>query len=145
VDPALRHELNHIRDLLERIIKALGSKGSTLNLQIRAVYGKVSRTMALAPLVLLDTEKVLLSVAPLLADGTPDTSVTVSWVSSDPSVGIEVQADSRSAFALTPNDSGAATVTASASGYTSESVAISYAPGVPRALNLSAGNPVPDA
>ena len=101
--------------------------------------------MALPPVVLKDTEKVLLSVAPLLASGEPDTSVDVSWVSSDASVVIEEAAEGRSAFALTPGERGAATITVSAQGYSDEVIQISYEPGAPRSLNLSVGSPEPDA
>ena len=101
--------------------------------------------MPVPPVVLKDTEKLLISVAPQLANGDPDTSVDVSFVSSDPSVGVEEQADGRSAYILTPGESGSATITASAPGYAPEDIAVSYEPGVPRSLNLSVGNPEPDA
>ena len=142
--------LEEIKELLCKVLHALlnppGPTGQdVLNLNIREIHGRSNAKMALDPILLLDTEKILLSVAPQKADGTPDDSVTVSWSSSDLSVGLEVQADSRSAFALTPGETGAATITVSAPGYTTETVDISYKPGEPRSLNLSAGTPVSDA
>jgi hypothetical protein len=113
----LLRELEEIEHTEQEILDTLrGQAGPQLNLSIREVHGKASHTMKLPPLALLDTEKVLLSVAPQNADGTPDTTTTVSWASSDPSVGLDVQADTRSAFALTPLDKGGATVTVSAPG-----------------------------
>ena len=101
----------------------------------------------LAPIKMLDVEKVLLSIAPQKADGTADDAVTVSWSSSDPSqVSVEPSTadNGRSCFALTPLESGVAIITVSAPGYASDTVEVSYAPGIPGKLNLSAGNPVSD-
>jgi hypothetical protein len=98
----------------------------------------------LPPVKLLDTEKVLISVAPKNADGSDDASVDVSFSSSDPSVGIEEQEDGRSAFVLTPGESGSAIISVSAPGYAGESLEVSYASGAPRALNLSVGSPQSD-
>lgn len=99
----------------------------------------------LPPVVLKDTEKVLLSVAPMKADGSPDADVDVSWASDSADVGIEEQADGRSAYALTPGERGAAVITVTAAGYSAETISISYEPGAPRLLNLSVGSPEPDA
>lgn len=112
---------------------------------------------------LLDTEKILLSVMPRKADGHVDTDAQVSWSSSDPAqVGVQVGTEtfvfhdpqfdedvtcpgSFNAFALTPNTSGSATVSASATGYEAADFGpIEYAPGVPRSLNASVGSPVSD-
>lgn len=118
-----------------------------LNLSILEFHGR-SLNMPhepLPPVVLKDSEKVLVAVAPLLANGEPDTTVDVTWESSDPSVGIEEQADGRSAYILTPGESGSATITVTAQGYESETLSVSYEPGAPRHLNLSVGTPEPDA
>ena len=112
---------------------------------------------------LLDTEKILLSVMPRLANGRVDTEAVVTWTSSDPTqVGVEPGVDpfvfhdpqtgddytvpgAYNAFALTPLASGTATVTVSAPGYESADFGpITYAPGVPRSLNASVGSPVSD-
>jgi len=112
---------------------------------------------------LLDTEKIQLSVMPRKTDGHVDTNATISWSSDSADVGVEPGVDSFvfhdpqfdedvtcpgafNCFALTPNDSGTGTVTASASGYESAAFGpITYAPGQPRSLNASVGTPVSDA
>jgi len=112
---------------------------------------------------LLDTEKIVLSVMPRKADGHVDIDAVVSWESSDPSqVGVEPGTDeftfhdpqfnedvtcpgSFNCTATTPNNSGTASVTASAQGYESaEFGPIQYEPGVPRSLNASVGSPISD-
>lgn len=101
--------------------------------------------MILQPISMLDTEKVLLHVAPLNADGSPDTAAVISWESSDASVTLEVQPDTQSCFVLTPLTSGSGTVKASSPGYESDSVDIVYSAATGgRALNLSADAPISD-
>lgn len=119
---------------------------ASLGLHVSQIHGKGRPMATIPPIKMLDVEKVLLSVAPQKADGTPDDAVNVTWTSSDPAqVGIEPQdALGRSIYALTPLDTGVATVTATGAGYEPDTVEISYAPGQPRKLNLSAGTPVPE-
>lgn len=148
------HALGHLQKaLIKRLdeIKALLKPGHDrapkLSLAITEVHGRRYKMATLPPIKLLDVEKVLLSVSPQKSDGTVDDSVVVTWTSSDPAqVGLEVSTtdNGRSCFALTPLDHGTATITASAPGYASDTVDITYAPGTPGVLNLSAGNPQPD-
>jgi hypothetical protein len=153
-------DVHRIVEILEVVPPA---PGKTLGAFIAAIHGR-SNTMAVVIPVpkLLDTEKVLLSVMPRKADGHVDAGAVVTWASSDPSqVGIEVGVDSFvftdpqfsedvtcpgnfNCYALTPNASGAGTVTVGAPGYESAEFSITYEPGVPRSLNASAGGPVSD-
>jgi hypothetical protein len=109
---------------------------------------------------MLDVERVLLSVRPRKADGTPDSAVRYTWASSAPEqIGVEplpehegqdaeglpiTIPDTHECWATTPLDRGAATVSAAAPRYTTDTIDISYEPGVPGQSNLSAGTPVPD-
>ena len=112
---------------------------------------------------LLDTEKILLSVMPRLADGHVDTAAAVTWEATvaaqvgaepgtEPFVFHDPQFDEDvtcpgvfNCFALTPLNTGTGTVVASAPGYESaEFGPIVYEPGVPRSLNASVGSPVSD-
>lgn len=146
------HQTQHFR-WIEKMLAAVlfilmhraGEKKRRLNLNIREFHGKQRGTkMALPPVVLKDSEKVLISVSPQLASGEADTAVDVAFASSDPSVGIEEQADGRSAYILTPGERGTAQITVTAPGYADETLDVSYEPGTPRSLNLSVGNPVSD-
>jgi hypothetical protein len=141
---ALTARLDDIKELLRPVP---AHPGQRLNLAITEVHGRSYKMATLAPIKMLDVEKVLLSVAPQKADGTADDTVTVTWTSSDPSqVGVEPSTtdNGRSCYALTPLETGSATITVAATGYTSDTVDISYAPGTPGTLNLSAGNPTLD-
>ena len=120
--------------------------------------------MATVPVpALLDVEKIVLSVMPRLANGHVDKNAVITWASSDASqVGAEPGVDTfvfhdpqfdedvtcPGAFncvATTPLTSGSATVTASCPGYESADFGpITYAPGVPRSLNASVGQPISD-
>lgn len=92
---------------------------------------------------LLDTESVELSVSPTDAAGNP-ASVTPTWESSDPSVGLEVSDDGLSATATTPQESGSSVITVSAPGFRPWQVMIGYAPPKPGEMNLSVGERKPD-
>ena len=134
-----------------------------LNPAITSIHGRSPSAMNVPVPKLLDTEKILLSVMPRKEDGHVDVGATVTWASSDESaVGIDPGTESFefhdpqfdetvtcpgafNCYALTPNQSGSATVTASAAGYESaEFGPIEYAPGVPRSLNASVGSPISD-
>lgn len=124
-----------------------GRRSGMLGLHISSIHGRRIKMAALPPLRMLDVEKVLLSVAPQKANGDPDTEVTVSWTSSAPEqVGVEpsTEDNGRSAWALTPLERGAATITVSAPGYETDTLEIAYEPAVAGKLNLSAGTPVPE-
>lgn len=99
---------------------------------------------ALDPVTLFDSEKAMLTVAPRLPNGDPDTTVEVSVTSSDSTqVGVE-QIDARNWWITTPLDSGSATLTLDAPGYEADTLAVSYSPGLPRRLNVTVGAPVSD-
>jgi hypothetical protein len=145
MERALGGKLDKVIDTLE---KHTPGPRKGLGLYINTVYGKRCNMAVLPPIKMLDVEKVLLSVAPQKADGTVDDSVIVTWSSSDPTqVGVEPSStdNGRSCFALTPLESGTAIISASAPGYDTDTVEVSYAPGVAGKLNLSAGTPVSDA
>jgi len=142
----LYDKLDIVDKKIDQLLKGEDHGGhKTLTVNVISIEGK-SPMATLPPLKMLDVEKVQLSVAPQLANGEPDTTVDVSWESSDPSqVSVEPAEDDRSCFCLTPLETGVATVTVSAPGYESVTIEISYAPGVPRSLNATIGSPVPDA
>jgi hypothetical protein len=157
----LTDAVNDLNSSICELTHALKHKAPrVLGVHVREVQGK-ERTMALLPpIALLNVERVKIATAPLKADGTPDSTVIVSWASSDPAqVGIEplpehdgldaegnpiTIPDTHAAWATTPLDSGAAEITISAAGYETDVLPISYVPGVPRRLNVSVGTPVPD-
>lgn len=133
--------------------------GTSLNPSITSFKGKGAHTMTLAPITLLDTESVLLSVMPRTKAGKIDTAASVSWVSSDPSVGVTPQPGfdfddgpngtvavpaGFNCLATTPNISGKANVTASATGYDSAIFPITYTQGAPSSLNPSVGTSQPE-
>jgi hypothetical protein len=133
----------------ERIVALLcrceGAGGKRrMNTAINIILEQRSTAMRNDPIKLLPTEKVLLSSTPI-KDGADDTSVDISWSSSDPSVGIEEQEDGRSAYVTTPLDAGSGEITASAPGYEDEIFPVSYAAPVPGKLNVTVGVPVSDA
>ena len=158
---AMHREAGRIIEALDRISGP--AERSTLGAFVASVQG---RSGSMSPInipvpKLLDVEKVLLSVMPRKADGKIDVNAVVTWTSSAPDqVGIEpgtepfIFNDSAegdvtcpgnfNCFALTPLDTGAADVTVSAPGYDPAIFAISYAPGQPRSLNASYGQPVSD-
>lgn len=94
-------------------------------------------------LQMTDVQKVVLQVAPQMANGEPS-SPTVTWTSDDPSVGINVSADTFSCEVTTPLERGAANITAYVPGYETEIQPIAYSPGLPGKLNMSVGTPVSD-
>jgi hypothetical protein len=137
----------------------------TLDPMLIAVYGRSAKMPVNVPVPkLLDTEKILLSVMPRLANGHIDTSVAISWSSDSADIGIQVGTDpfpftdpqfpedgeqqipgDRNCFALTPGLTGSGNVTASGTGYDSAIFGpIVYEPGQPRSLNASIGSPVSD-
>jgi hypothetical protein len=139
--------MEDMRDSLAQIEAQMGAQPGSqagLNLNIREVYGRSIPVAQLPPVVLKDTEKVLVSVAPKKPDGSDDTDVDVSFASSDASVGVEEQPDGRSAYVLTPGERGSAVITVSAPNYADETLSISYEPGAKGSLNLSVGSPEPD-
>jgi hypothetical protein len=153
-------------DRIARDLEAHPAPRNHLGAYVSAVYGRrvpVSPVNIVVP-KLLDTEKVLLSVMPRKADGHVDREALVTWESDDPSkVGVEPGTGTFdftddqnggevvtcpgffNCFATTPlSDEESATVTVSAKGYDPAMFAISYAPGQPRSLNASYGQPVSD-
>ena len=96
------------------------------------------------PVALNSKEKVFITINPIKPDGTEDPDVDVAFSSSDPSVGIEEQPDGRSAFILTPGESGSAAITVSAPGYAEQIVDVTYSPLVLGNLNVSVGQPQSD-
>jgi len=161
VTSAVYSESSRIIETLERL--SVPDEYNTLGAQLASVHG---RSTTMSPInipvpKLLDIEKVLLSVMPRKADGKVDIGAVVTWVSSAPDqVGIEPGTEpfvfndgdngdvtcpgNFNCFALTPLDTGAADVTVSAPGYDPAIFAISYAPGQPRSLTASYGQPVSD-
>lgn len=160
---ALDNLMDRVADLEARFCEL--TRVRSLNGYVSAVKGRGCNNVAANIPVpsLLDVEKILLSVMPRKADGHVDAAAVISWASSDESqVGIEPGTESFvfhdpqfdedvtcpgafNCYALTPLESGSATVTASAAGYESaEFGPITYAPGQPRSLNASVGSPVSD-
>lgn len=154
---------NKLDCLVERLCACLKPEATAkLGLHVSLIqgHGKDKPMPTAPPIKMLDVERVLLAVSPQKANGTPDPTVQISWSSSDPDqIGIDVLPEhdgldaegntitipaTHAAWALTPLDRGAATITASATGYEADIQEISYEPGVPGRLNLSAGIPVPD-
>lgn len=109
---------------------------------------------------LLDTQKVLLSAAPTLPDGTPDPDAFLNWQSSSPSqVGIEIPTDvpgteppipntnQHVAWITTPLENGSAIVSVTVSGpnaYEEVLQPVTYAKAAAGAINVSAGVPISD-
>jgi hypothetical protein len=164
-EPHDLHHLRHLIRLLEEIAALLRKHHSpTLGAFVNAIYGRNPHMpVTITVPKLLDTEKILLSVMPRKADGTIDATAVITWTSSDPSkVGVEPGTDpfpfddgqgggpvtvpgNFNCFATTPlSDEESATVTVSAPGYDSAVFPIGYAPGQPRSLNASVGQPVSD-
>lgn len=100
--------------------------------------------MALDPIKLFADQKLLLTVMPKNEHGENDNDVDVEFSSNDASVGIEEQADGRSAFILTPAEAGSAVISIAAAGYPTETVAVSYSAPAARSLNVSVGAPQSD-
>lgn len=111
---------------------------------------------------LVETEKVLLSAAPALPDGTPDPNVVLSWTSSNPSqVGVDIPANvpdteppipntnNHVAWATTPLANGSAVISIKAQGgaqvYEEVLQPVTYTAAVPGSLNVSGGVPVSDS
>jgi hypothetical protein len=145
-DRELRLHLRLIEWLLRKILVAvLGivfkMKRGRLQLGLHLIKPKEG---SMDPVVLNSEQKVLISVNPLKPNGEADPDVDVTFSSSDPSVGIEEQADGRSAFILTPAESGSAQINIQASGYDSETLDVSYSPPQKGKLNVSVGSPQSD-
>lgn len=156
----LEHAVDRLADLLEHRPHGQHS----LHGRVTAIYGKGHQMAANIPVPqLLDTEKILLSVMPRLANGHVDTAAVVTWVSSDDTqIGVQPGTDpfvfddpqfnedvtcpgNFNCFALTPFTSGTGSVTVSAPGYEDAVFGpITYAPGQPRSLNASVGSPISD-
>jgi len=149
----------HFAELVEIFSSPSHSKAG-LGFFVREIQGKRFTMITRPPIVMLDVERVLVSVAPRKPNGDPDPTVQVAWASSDPAqVGVEVLPEhegldaeglpitipgTHEAWLLTPLDRGAADVTISAPGYETTLQPLSYEPGVPGQLNVSVGTPVPD-
>lgn len=87
-------------------------------------------------------QKVLLQVNPLLADGSQDISVVVSWSLDNVIMGqVNVEPDTKSAWFVPVEPSGSVLLTISAPEYKTEEVLISWVPGL-RSLNLVINEPV---
>ena len=100
--------------------------------------------MELPPISMQSNNKVQLSATLLKPDGSEDTTTQLSWSSSDPSVGLEVSDDTKSAWVTTPAESGDAIITVSAHNYESDTIHVTYTPFVPGKINLTVGTPVED-
>lgn len=137
------------RAIVCAVREALECGVGEMNLAIREVHGRTNvptQPQILSPIKLIDTEKVLLSTSPQTSDGNPYEG-PLTWGSSDPAaVAIEPDpaTNGRTAWALTPLETGSATITVSAPGVRTAKVDISYAPPAVGEMNLSAGTPVVD-
>jgi hypothetical protein len=160
IEKAIREGSQHIVEAL----KPAPPERRSLDPLLVAVYGRRAQMPVNVPVPkLLDTEKILLSVMPRLANGHIDTTVAITWTKdgdTDTQVGtdpfpytdpqfpedgeLQIPGD-RNCFALTPGIAGTGNVTASAPGYDSAIFGpINWEPGVPRSLNASIGAPISD-
>jgi hypothetical protein len=114
------------------------ARPESLGLHVTAIKG--DRNMNVAPIEIVDVEKVVLSVAPKDEDGRPVASPNATWASSDETViTLQVAEDTLSAVAVS-GAPGVATVTVTA-GDLSDTIDITVKTGAPASLNLSAGVP----
>ncbi len=152
------HALERIACLIERI-SAQRATGA-LRLSVTTVQGRRPRMeiKPVPPLTLSDVEKVKLSLAPKLADGSPDPG-PFSWASSDSTiaqvVGLDANGDADptntspttpEVWLLTPAGPGVVTVTAisASENVDGNSIEITITEGRHGDVNLSAGSPVSD-
>jgi hypothetical protein len=148
-----------IEQLLAKLVESIQVK-PRLGVHLREIQGKELTMATLPPVTCVSVERILISTAPLAADGTPDTAAVITWASSAPEqIGIEPLPEhdgldaegqpttipaTHQAWATTPLDSGAADITMSSPGYETDVLPVSYVPGQRRRLNVSVGTPVPD-
>lgn len=112
-----------------------------LGLTLTSVQGRRSQVAVVAPIEIVDVEKVLLSIAPKDEDGKAVVAGPFTWTTSDEAVvTLEVAEDGLSAFAVS-GGLGVATVAVTAGGLT-DTIDITVKAGEPLSLNLSAGTPV---
>lgn len=150
--------LREIRDAVRKL--SVQPAPETLRLSVTAVAGRssVMSVKPVSPLTLSDTEKVQLSLAPKLANGSDDPG-PFTWVSDNPAVAqvVGVDADGNAdptntsptgpvVWVLTPADDGSATitVTSASANVDGNSIVLTILEGTPGSVNLSAGAPIPD-
>jgi hypothetical protein len=111
-----------------------------LHLGVSRVVGRNIRMAQVAPIEIVDVEKVLLSIAPKDEDGRDMPNPNASWSSSDESVvSLQVASDTLSAEAIS-GAPGVATVSVT-SGALTDTIEVTVKLGEPSSLNLSAGAP----
>ena len=158
---------DEVRTQGDRLIAALSPQHRTLGGFIAAVHGRSTPVATIPVPRLLDTEAIDLAVMPRLRNGHVSVGATVTWTPSgsvtvkvgtepfdfnDPQFPSEPPVTCPGSFrctALTPGPSGTGEVVVS--GSDSEGVfesdtfsPIEWAPGQPRNLNSSVGNPRPE-